>query len=83
MAGKKKALLISAATAFAGAFVPTLVVVKAMVDHNAQGEAYDPVTGEWDVDYVLTFASLWYVPCFLLIFSVTFCILWLARAEEF
>ena len=69
---KKRAVITAAVSAFLGAFIPTLAMLKMMADNNNNGEVYDPVTGSLDVGYVLSISAIYYVPTFLLIFVLVF-----------
>lgn len=80
-----KPLMIASLSAFLFAFIPTLAVVQMMADNNNNGEVYDPVTGTWDISYLLSVSAIYYVPSFLLIFAIVFGIarFWNRRTDDF
>ena len=64
----RRIVLIAAALALPVALVVAGVGLRALIDNNNQGEAFDTVTGAMDWPYILTIGVTLFVPSFAVAF---------------
>ena len=61
--------------------MPVLLVLWLMAQNNNNGELFDPATGQWDISYALSIASVIYGLSFAMIFGVSFLVACLCRSQ--